>query len=199
MMNGNINSWCPRYETKTNFPLACLNVHCPPSQVQGGEVQYSSSLAPLHSHLYPLSPLLQPPNPPNPLPIFSLSHFAPPSSSPHQDIRVTASCLPDFKRLCLLCHSFDPGLCSVQTNRNWCFQTCYTFNTLGLISVFKIKDDRLSGANYIIIAASCRTEYWTTSLEIRPFIGPPLIQSPTGSRWQSGRLTPLPSGLSPFT
>ena len=74
-----------------------------------------------------------------------------------------------------------------------------SFNTLGLISVFKIKDDRLSGANYIIIAASCRTEYWTTSLEIRPFIGPPLIQSPTGSRWQSGRLTPLPSGLSPFT
>ena len=34
-----------------------------------------------------------------------------------------------------------------------------TFNTLGLISTFKIKDDGLSGANYIIIAASCRTEY----------------------------------------
>ena len=66
-MNGNINSWCPRYETKTNFPLACLNVHCPPSQVQGGEVQYSSSLAPLHSHLYPLSPS-NPPTLPTPCP-----------------------------------------------------------------------------------------------------------------------------------
>ena len=32
-------------------------------------------------------------------------------------------------------------------------------NTLGLLSIFKIKDDRFSGANYIIIAASCRTEY----------------------------------------
>ena len=124
-MNGNINSWCPRYETKTNFPLLKCSLPTKPSARRGSTVQKQPcSLALPFVSFVPL----QPPNPPNPLPIFSLSHFAPPSSSPHQDIRVTASCLPDFKRLCLLCHSFGPGFCSVQTNRNWCFQTCYTLD-----------------------------------------------------------------------
>ena len=99
-------------------------VHTKSSAMRGSAVQKQPcSLAlPFVSFVPPLA------TQPTPLPIFSLSHLGSPlSSSPHQDIRVTASCLPGFKRPLSALSQFWSWFCSVYTNRNLCFQTLKSY------------------------------------------------------------------------
>ena len=117
-------------------------VHTKSSATRGSAVQKQPcSLAlPFVSFVPPLA------TQPTPLPIFSLSHLGSPlSSSPHQDIRVTASCLPGFKRPLSALSQFWSWFCSVYTNRNLCFQTLKSYVIWPCLFVFTFYHDPVLG------------------------------------------------------